>query len=77
MKEIKQALENCFRYHDAEGDISNICDALTDCARGLFAIAGALERLGMNGASTPMGALESLGLEVRGICEAIRGLKEE
>ncbi len=44
--------------------INRLADAQSETAR-------ALERLGVNGASTSMGALEALGLEVSRIADAL------
>ena len=44
--------------------IGRLADAQVDTAR-------ALERLGLNGASTNMGALEALGLEISRIADAL------
>ena len=46
-------------------------EPLDNIARGLFAISRSLDRLGLNGASTPMGAIELLSSEVKRIADSV------
>ena len=50
---------------DVNGDPANVVDGLFAIARGLAAVAEAINRLGNADAATPMGAIEMLSKEVR------------
>jgi hypothetical protein len=50
---------------DRNGEPTNVVDGLFAIARALTAIAHNLDRLGTNGASSPMGAVEFLACEVK------------
>jgi hypothetical protein len=49
-------------------------EPLENIARGLFAIAHAINRLGLANASTPMGALELLSMELKRLADAHEGI---
>ena len=49
---------------DRNGEAANVVDGLFEIARGLYAIAGSIQRLGNAEASTPYGGLESLGMQL-------------
>lgn len=62
-KEIKTALENCFispNESDSNAEAANVVDGLFAIARALNNVSKAIHKLGVNDASTPMGAIEAL-----------------
>jgi len=52
-------------YSEVDGETVNVVDGLFAIAEALQTVARGLHRLGLAEASTPMGALEVLSLEVR------------
>jgi hypothetical protein len=66
---------------DTNMEAANVVDGLFAIARGLQAVAGAINKLGINDAATPMGAIETLAKEVRDgftiVCSAIEGIGAE
>lgn len=53
-----------------------LIEAMESIAAGLNNIAEALHRLGINHASSPLGAMELLAMEVRGLGERMGGHDE-
>jgi hypothetical protein len=49
----------------------DLTDGLLAIARAIEKLAGAVERLGLNGASSSMGAIEVLAMEVKGLSAAL------
>ena len=76
MEKVVIAIENA-TFSAAEqnerGESANIVDGLFAIARGLEAVAKAVQRLGNNDAATSMGAIEALG---KVMSEAISGAGE-
>jgi len=54
-----------------QGERVNIVDALFAIGEAIDALARAIDRLGLNGAASPMGAIEVLSLEVKGLGDKI------
>ncbi len=52
-------------YSEIDGDAVNVVDGLFAIAASLAGVAQAIYKLGLADASTPMGAIESLSLEMR------------
>lgn len=50
---------------DRNGYVMNQTDALFAIADAINHLAKMVDRLGVNGASTPMGAIEALGMEMK------------
>ncbi len=50
---------------DRNMEDANVVDTLDNCASGLQRIGRALERLGLDEASTPLGAIEVLSKEIK------------
>ena len=61
---------------DSNLENANVVDGLFAIARSLSRVAKALERLGTNDASTPMGAIELLSLEVKNGFEKLANSQE-
>lgn len=63
------AIDECFGSSSTEN--VNVVDALLEIASAINALARTIDRLGTNGASTPMGAIELLALEVKNAGESL------
>lgn len=67
-KEIAAALRDTLispNESDRNMEPANIVDGLFAIARGLDRVATAIERLGVNDAATPMGAIELVAKEIK------------
>lgn len=76
MNSIEELIANSLHSSQetgGDGRSANIVDALFFIGRNIGQLAQAIERLGVNGASTPMGAIEALGLEIKKLAGALRG----
>ena len=74
MNEIADALTNTLstpNEMDSNFETANVTDALFAIARAIERNAKALERLGTNGATTEMGAIELLASEVKRIADDV------
>lgn len=68
---MDKVLKRLLTTEDHNGDVVNITDGLFAIAAALRDVAEALIRLGFNNACTPMGAIETLSLEVKNAGERI------
>lgn len=62
---------------DSNGEAANVVDGLFAIASAVDRLAAATERLGTNGASGPMGAVEAVAKEIRDGFEAVSGAVAE
>jgi hypothetical protein len=68
--ELDRVLRRCLITED-RGEEVNIVDALFAIAGAIQDLAASVNRLGLNDAATPMGAVEMLAEEVKGLAAAV------
>jgi hypothetical protein len=68
---MEKAIKACLIAENEDGECANLTEGLFAIARAIQYLAHTVERLGLNGASTGMGAIEVLSLEVRELANNI------
>ncbi len=70
LTEHMNSLTNCFsspNESDSNGETANVVDGLFAISRSLREVAKSIDRLGTNDATTKMGAIELLAMEVKNL----------